>query len=105
MSVTPEVPIGGDHPRLGIAWGDSDGIIFDNFGKFHVIYPPPGEQIRAGVMSIVNTVGALFAPKSNVSVQHLGGPLMMMRIYYMMFENPEGWRLALWGSKGPPRAG
>jgi regulator of sigma E protease len=98
LSVTPEVPVGGDHPRIGIVWGDSDGIVFDNFGAFHVIHPTPVEQIRAGVMSIVNTVGALFAPKSNVSVQHLGGPLMMMRIYYMMFENPEGWRLALWFS-------
>ena len=98
VAVTPEVPIGGDHPRIGIVWGDSDGIVFDNFGKFHVIHPSPVEQIRAGVMSIVNTVGALFAPRSNVSVQHLGGPLMMMRIYYVMFENPEGWRLALWFS-------
>ncbi|MEI8341442.1 MAG: M50 family metallopeptidase, partial [Verrucomicrobiota bacterium] len=98
FTVTPELPVGGDHPRIGIVWGDSDGIVFDNFGKFHVIYPTPAEQIRGGVMSIVNTVGALFALKSNVSVQHLGGPLMMMRIYYMMFENPEGWRLALWFS-------
>lgn len=98
LSVTPEIPVDGDQPRIGLVSGDSDGIVFDNFGKFHVIYPTPTEQIRSSVMSIVNTVGALFAPKSKVSVQHLGGPLMMMRIYYVMFENPEGWRLALWFS-------
>jgi len=98
FNVTPEIPVDGDQPRIGLVAGDSDGIVFDQFGKFHIIYPTPTEQIRASVMSIVNTVGALFAPKSKVSVQHLGGPLMMMRIYYIMFENPEGWRLALWFS-------
>jgi len=28
----------------------------------------------------------------------MGGPLMMMRVYYMFFESREGWRLALWFS-------
>ena len=98
ISVTPALPEGSTQPRIGVTGGDSDGIVFDDFGQFQVIYPTPTEQIRASVMSIVNTVGALFAPKSKVSVQHLGGPLMMMRIYYVMFENPEGWRLALWFS-------
>jgi regulator of sigma E protease len=28
----------------------------------------------------------------------MGGPVMMMRAYYVMFENKEGWRLALWFS-------
>jgi regulator of sigma E protease len=28
----------------------------------------------------------------------MGGPVMMMRIYYLLFESPEGWRLVLWFS-------
>jgi len=98
VRVTPQMPVDEDHPRIGILWGDSDGILFDTFGKFHVIHPGPVEQIQASVMSIVNTVGAVTARKSNVSVQHLGGPVMMMRIYYMMFESEQGWRMALWFS-------
>jgi regulator of sigma E protease len=49
-------------------------------------------------MMVVDTVGAIFSSKSNIGFQHMGGPVMMMRAYYMMFENPEGWRLALWFS-------
>ena len=98
IRVKAEKPVDEDRPRIGIAWGESDGIVWDSFGKFHVIHPGPVEQIRASVMSIVNTVGAVAARKSNVSVQHLGGPVMMMRIYYMMFESEQGWRMALWFS-------
>lgn len=98
--VTPEKPIDEDLPRIGIIWGDSDGIAFDSdaLGKYDVIHPRPLEQIRASVMSMVNTIGGVTAPKSNLSIQHLGGPVMMMRIYYMMFESTEGWRMALWFS-------
>ena len=28
----------------------------------------------------------------------MGGPVMMMRMYYLLFESPEGWRLVLWFS-------
>ena len=99
VSVTPVTPEGEDVPRIGIVWSDiGDGIILDSMGKFHVVHPSPLEQIRDSVMSIVNTVEAISARKSGVGVQHLGGPLMMMRIYYMMFESEQGWRMALWFS-------
>lgn len=102
FTVTPEIPVGEDHPRLGIKWRESDlaidGVVLDGIGQFQIIHPSPTELIRASVMTVVNTFSALIAPKSKVSVQHLGGPLKMMQIYYIMFENPEGWRLALWFS-------
>jgi regulator of sigma E protease len=56
------------------------------------------EQIRAGMMSIFNTIGAIASPKSDVKLQHMSGPVMMLRIYYVMFESREGWRMALWFS-------
>ena len=36
--------------------------------------------------------------KSSIGIQQLGGPVMMMRIYYMLFESPDSWRLVLWFS-------
>jgi regulator of sigma E protease len=46
----------------------------------------------------VNTIGAVASPKSDVKLQHMSGPVMMLRVYYVMFENREGWRMALWFS-------
>ena len=46
----------------------------------------------------MNTVGAVTSRKSSISVQHMGGPVMMMRIYYLLFESRDGWRLVLWFS-------
>ena len=75
------------------------GITLDAYGKIHrVCIPNPFEQIRAGMLSIFNTVGAIASPKSDVKLQHMSGPVMMMRVYYVMFENNEGWRMALWFS-------
>lgn len=104
LKVTPQIPVespdGKKIPRIGLTWDPNDmgGIALDRWGKFHVIYPGPIEQIRAGFMSIFNTIGAIASKKSDVKLQHMGGPVMMMRIYYVMFESPEGWRMALWFS-------
>jgi regulator of sigma E protease len=98
VSVTPEIPEGDTMPRIGIAWDDDYGIALDAFGRLHLMHPSPLEQIRAGTMSIVNTIGAIASPKSDVKLQHVSGPVMMLRIYYVMFESKEGWRMALWFS-------
>jgi len=50
------------------------------------------------MMSIFNTVGAIASSKSDVKLQHMSGPIMMLRVYYNMFSNTDGWRLALWFS-------
>ncbi len=99
ITVTPEIPLeGGDKPSIGIALASGDGFAFDRYGKMDPIYPGVGEQVGAAVGSIVNTVGAVTSSKSSISVQHMGGPVMMMRIYYLLFESPQGWRLVLWFS-------
>lgn len=100
IKVTPVAPVGVEKlkPRLGLRWAQDDAITWDQMGVPRVINPTPPEQIRGSVKMVVDTVGAIFSSKSNIGFQHMGGPVMMMRAYYMMFENPEGWRLALWFS-------
>ena len=46
----------------------------------------------------MNTIGAVASPKSDVKLQHLSGPVGIMRIYYLLFESDRGWQLALWFS-------
>jgi len=47
---------------------------------------------------VVNTLSAIASPKSDVKLQHMSGPVMMLRVYYLMFENRDGWLMALWFS-------
>jgi regulator of sigma E protease len=98
VKVTPEIPVGDKFARIGIAWEEDYGISLDAYGELAVVHPSPFEQIRAGMMSIFNTVGAIASSKSDVRLQHMSGPIMMMRVYYGMFANTDGWRLALWFS-------
>lgn len=98
VTVTPEIPEGEKTARIGIAWDEDYGIVLNQFGNMAPIYPSPVEQIRAGMMSIFNTVGAIASSKSDVRLQHMSGPIMMMQVYYRMFANADGWRLALWFS-------
>src|SRR6202043_3603163 len=74
------------------------GITLDQYGKMMVKYPRPLEQIRASMFSIFSTVGAIASPKSDVRLQHMSGPVMMMQVYYKMLSSKEGWRMALWFS-------
>src|ERR1043165_1033395 len=55
VKVTPEIPQGESSPRIGLYWTDQFGIILDQFGNMMVKHPRPLEQIRTGVLSIVNT--------------------------------------------------
>jgi regulator of sigma E protease len=98
FTITPEVPVDDTVPRIGLVWEDEFGIVEDTSGRFQILHPGPIEQVRSGMMSIFDTIGAIASPKSGVKLQHMGGPLMMMRVYYMFFQSREGWRLALWFS-------
>ena len=94
----PQAPVGETTPRIGIYWDEDYGIVLDSYGRLAVVHPSPVEQVRAATLSIFNTIGAIASPKSDVKLQHMSGPVMMLRIYYIMFENKEGWRMALWFS-------
>lgn len=102
LKVTPQVPVVTPDPekkaKIGFTPEEADGMEFLPMGKYRVIHPGPLEQLRAGVMSIVNTLDAVLSSKSSISVQHMGGPVMMMNAYYNMLSSPEGMRMALWFS-------
>lgn len=74
------------------------GITFKLIDDMQLIYPTPWEQIRASVSQIVSTIQTVTSPNSDVGVQQLGGPVMIVRVYKNLFEAPEGWRLVLWFS-------
>src|SRR4051812_15401972 len=61
------------HPMLGIEW--------ELGGKMDTDYPNPVAQIRSSVTAMVGTLGALVSPKSDIKLQHLSGPVGIMRIY------------------------
>jgi regulator of sigma E protease len=98
LNVTPEVPQGELYSRIGISWEDNYGIVLDTYGRLTRTHPTPVEQIRAATLAVVNTLGAIASPKSDVRLQHMSGPVMMLRVYYLMFENRDGWLMALWFS-------
>jgi len=86
----PKFPAEEKRPLIGVLWEQS--------GKMTVDHPGPIEQVTASVDSMIKTFGALFSPKSDVKLQHLSGPVGIMRIYYKLFESEHGWRMALWFS-------
>jgi regulator of sigma E protease len=98
LEVTPEIPLEEQYPRIGIAWDDNYGIVLDTYGKLTRTHPTPLEQVRAATLAVVNTFGAIASPKSDVKLQHMSGPVMMLRVYYLMFENRDGWLMAFWFS-------
>jgi regulator of sigma E protease len=61
-------------------------------------YPSPLEQIQSSINQIFATIGAITAPKSHVSVQQLGGAVMIVRVYGNLFQDEDGWRRVLWFS-------
>lgn len=90
VKITPRIPAGGTEPRLGIYW--------DERGLVSLVHPNPFSQIAASVSTMWETISAVARPHSEITMQHLSGPVGIMRIYYMLFESPMGWRLALWFS-------
>lgn len=96
--VTPAVPVGETTPRIGVQWAGDSGIVYDEYGRFEVIHPGPLEQVRLSMMAIVNTFDALLSRKSDIKLQHMSGPVQIVRVYYILFENDQGWRQAVWFS-------
>jgi len=90
LAVKPVVPTN-SHPSLGIlAVGEETNA--------SLAYPNPVDQIQTSVGKIFATIGALFAHKGEIGVQQLGGPVMIARVYYNLFQDEDGWRRVLWFS-------
>lgn len=65
------------------------------WGRTTLVHPDPVTQVKDAATSIFRMVGALLSPKSDVKAAHFSGPVGIMRLYYQIFENENGWRLAL----------
>lgn len=89
-TVTPRIPADGTEPRIGILW--------DQRGETVLAHPNPFHQVIGSVRTMWATVTAIASPGSEIGLQHLSGPVGIMRLYYLIFEAPDGWRTALWFS-------
>jgi regulator of sigma E protease len=74
------------------------GIIWDGNGKITISHPSAVEQVYSSLASVIETVGAIASPKTQIKPQHLGGAVMILNVYYRLFSAPHGWQLALWFS-------
>jgi regulator of sigma E protease len=98
-TLTARLPEGGTDPLIGIIWDiGNDGLAWFDGGQTTLAHPGPFEQIRNSVSTVVNTIGAILSPRSDVKLQHLSGPPMILRTYYALFDSEYGWRQALWFS-------
>ncbi|HXC35216.1 MAG TPA: RIP metalloprotease RseP [Candidatus Acidoferrales bacterium] len=90
LAVKPVQPTNSP-PSLGILQWFADTNI-------SLVHPTPYEQVQSSVDQIMGTLGAVFSPKTDVGVQQLGGAVMIARVYYNLFQSPDGWRQVLWFS-------
>jgi len=92
LKVRPEMleTKGVKKPRIGIEW--------DGGGRMSLSHPDPVEQVYHSITSTLQTIGAVASPNSDVKLQHMSGPIMIVRIYYLLFDSENGWKLALWFS-------
>ena len=78
-------------PMLGImSWLGDTNTTLD--------HPNPLAQIQTSAGQIFSTLAALFAPHTDVSIQQLGGPVMIARVYSRLFQDDNGWLRVLWFS-------
>jgi regulator of sigma E protease len=90
LTVTPRIPEGEKQARIGIQW--------DERGVVALVHPSPLLQIKSSILTMWETISAVTDRRSEVGVQQLSGPVGIMRVYYLLFQNPMGWQLALWFS-------
>jgi regulator of sigma E protease len=98
ITVTPAENADEKRLMIGAGFEDDLGFIPDLYGRGRTVHQGPWEQIRVSVGAIVSTIDAVASSKSDIKLQHMGGPVMMMNVYYRLFEQNEGWKLALWFS-------
>lgn len=90
VTVTPRIPDGQKQPRIGVEW--------DQRGVVKLAHPDPLVQVKSSILTMWETISAVTDRRSDIGVQQLSGPVGIMRVYYLLFQNPMGWQLALWFS-------
>ncbi len=90
--VTPEIPLtpADAKPMIGVVW--------DSSGRMSIRYPGVLEQIEGSLAAMAGTFGAILSPKSDIKLQHLGGAVKILSVYYLLFQSEYGWRMAIWFS-------
>lgn len=83
--------------RVGVEW-DDHGIRFTEGGPARLLYQNPLEQVATSARAMVNTLSALFSPRSQIKPEHLSGPVGIVSSYMAMLMSENGWRYALWFS-------
>jgi regulator of sigma E protease len=91
IKVKPEVPVSPPEAKASLG-------ILSLEDKWTLAHPGAIEQVKSSVGAMLETFGALFARKSDIKAQHLGGAVKIMDVYYRLFSSEQGWRLALWFS-------
>lgn len=87
-SIVLAKPIGMEKAMLGVKWDPMTSIV----------HLSPWDQITVSIDTMGNMISALFSRKSDIGLQHMSGPLGIMRLYYTLFESEHGWKYALWFS-------
>jgi regulator of sigma E protease len=92
VTLTPEAPLqpSEEKPQTGVIW--------DYTGRMTISHPGVREQVAGSLSAMVGTFGALLSSKSDVKLQHLGGAVKILSVYYYLFESDYGWRMVLWFS-------
>ncbi|MGI8601439.1 MAG: RIP metalloprotease RseP [Verrucomicrobiales bacterium] len=94
VTVTPRRP---DKPKD--AQNYMTGIAFGQERRpMTYLHQTPFEQIRESVQAMKNLLGAITSRKSDISASHMGGPVMIVRIYTNFLSVPDAWRWILWFS-------
>jgi regulator of sigma E protease len=97
VPITPVRPVGQKDPMIGIRFKpETLGISWDGGGIPGIAHTLPTEQLYKAVETVTSTIGALLSPHSDIKLEHMSGPVMIMRTYYMLFQSQYGWQLALW---------
>lgn len=77
-------------PSFGIVWQVDTNVT--------LAHPSPLEQIQSSANTIFATLGALLEPHGDIGVQQLGGAVMIIRVYSILFQDEDAWRRVLWFS-------
>jgi regulator of sigma E protease len=101
LAITPRVPDKNNMKEVGDKTEfPMVGIVWDVEGKRTTIKPGPSpvEQVSDAMRHMGALVSKLLSPKSDLSPAHMSGPVGVGRLYYKLFQHPDGWRLVLWFS-------